>query len=268
MKLHSMQGARETGLSSLSITPKLAAHLFTLAALVMWFLASLALPPYLIPGPTLVARTLWGMVSDRETMANVYASILHVGIALIASFIVGTLLAILSREIQQLDILIRHRILPFINSFPGVGWALLALVWFGIGSTSVIFTITLVLTPLAIINMRAAIDSVDHELIEMGASFGRSKLELLRLIVFPSVVPYAFATFRINFGTAWKITLTAELFGGGAGLGFLLNIARQGFDMSTIFAIFAVIMSIIYVVDRVIFAPLQRLLGEPNARES
>ena len=40
---------------------------------------------------------------------------------------------------------------------------------------------------------------------------------------------------RINFGTAWKVALTAELFGGGSGLGYLMNLARQSFDTAMIF---------------------------------
>ncbi len=44
-----------------------------------------------------------------------------------------------------------------------------------------------------------------------------------------------FATLRIMFGVAWKVTLTAELFGGNSGLGYLINMARQDFDTTTIF---------------------------------
>lgn len=259
-----------TSSGSLSLKPSsavstdiasISAHTFTVVVVVGWLIAAHFVPPYLFPGPILVGKALRNLLTDRGMLQDVFASAWHVCAAVVASFVLGSGLALLSREVPSLDELVMRRILPFVNSFPGVGWAILALMWFGIGSLSVVFTISLVLTPLALINMRTAIDNVDAELYEMAYSFGRGRVNILRKIVAPSLIPYAFATFRINFGTAWKITLTAELFGGGAGLGYVLNVSRQGFDMATIFAIFAIIIAFSVAVEQLVFRPLQRRFG-------
>jgi NitT/TauT family transport system permease protein/sulfonate transport system permease protein len=245
----------------ISDAPTIAVHTFTAAVVGVWLIAAHFLPQYLLPGPLSVGKALKNLCTNWGMLQNILASAWHVFAALVSSFVLGSGLALISREVASLDVLVTKRILPFINSFPGVGWAILALMWFGIGSFSVVFTITLVLTPLALINMRAAIDNVDAELSEMAFSFGRKRLNVIRKIVIPSLIPYAFSTFRINFGTAWKITLTAELFGGGAGLGYVMNVARQGFDMATIFAIFVVIVLFAVAMEHLIFRPLQRRLG-------
>ena len=39
----------------------------------------------------------------------------------------------------------------------------------------------------------------------------------------PMLFPYAFATLRISFGVSWKVVLTAELFGGSGGMGYMLT---------------------------------------------
>jgi ABC-type nitrate/sulfonate/bicarbonate transport system permease component len=80
------------------------------------------------------------------------------------------------------------------------------------------------------------------------------------------LVPYMFATLRISFGVAWKVTLTAELFGGNAGVGYVLNVARQEFDTETIFAIIAFILMFVVVAEVVFFRPIQRRLDRRFAR--
>ena len=74
------------------------------------------------------------------------------------------------------------------------------------------------------------------------------------------LVPFAFAALRTGFGVAWKVVLTAELFGGNAGVGDLLNTARQEFDTETIFAVIVFIILFVALTESFLFRPLQRRL--------
>ena len=76
-------------------------------------------------------------------------------------------------------------------------------------------------------------------------------------MIVPSLYPFIFATLRIMFGVAWKVTLTAELFGGNSGLGYMINLARQEFDTATIFAAIILIIAFVHSVDQFVLAPLQ-----------
>ena len=73
------------------------------------------------------------------------------------------------------------------------------------------------------------------------------------------LIPFAAATLRIMFGVSWKVTLTAELFGGGRGLGQVINLARQEYDTATLFAVILFIIVAVTLADRLMFAPLERL---------
>ena len=77
------------------------------------------------------------------------------------------------------------------------------------------------------------------------------------LVIVPSLYPFIFATLRIMFGVAWKVTLTAELFGGNSGLGYMINLSRQEFDTTTIFAAIILIIAFVHCMDRYVLAPLQ-----------
>ena len=76
-----------------------------------------------------------------------------------------------------------------------------------------------------------------------------------------SLWPFIFATIRISFGVAWKVALTAELFGGNTGLGYLLNLARQDFDMPLVLGVIIIIVAFVYTTDRLFFAPVQAVLA-------
>ncbi len=118
----------------------------------------------------------------------------------------------------------------------------------------------MILIPFSVINLRAGLSELDHELIELGTSLTRTRGKLLTKVIVPMMVPYVFATLRISFGVAWKVTLTAELFGGNAGIGYLLNVARQEFDTETIFAVILFILLFVACMEVFVFRPLQRKL--------
>ena len=125
---------------------------------------------------------------------------------------------------------IERRIGPFLNSFSAIGWTLLSVMWFGVTPLTVVFAISAVLVPFALVNMSAGLANIDPESIEMARSFTRRRARMFARVIVPSLYPFVFATLRIMFGVAWKVALTAELFGGSSGLGYLINLSRQEFD--------------------------------------
>jgi NitT/TauT family transport system permease protein len=237
--------------------PKLAAHLFTLAFLALWEAASLIAPSYLLPGPAQVARRLWLFVTSWRDLGHLGASLFHVAMAIAISFTVGCVLALIAYYAPLFRFAIERRIGPFLNSFSAIGWTLLSIMWFGVTSATVIFAISAVLVPFALVNMSAGLANIDRELIEMARGFTRRRVPVFALLIVPSLYPFLFATLRIMFGVSWKVTLTAELFGGNAGLGYMINMARQEFDTATIFAAIILIIGFVHGMDHYVLGPLQ-----------
>ncbi len=235
----------------------LAAHLFSLLFLAAWEAASLVAPSYLIPGPVEVAQRLGQFVASTRDLGHLGASLFHVAAAIAISFVIGSLLALIPYYVPMLRLAIERRIGPFLNAFSAIGWTLLAIMWFGVTPLTVIFAISAVLTPFALVNMSAGLAHIDAEITEMTESFTRARMRAFRLVIVPSLYPFIFATLRIMFGVSWKVTLTAELFGGNSGLGYMINLARQEFDTTTIFAAIVLIIALVHGMDRYILGPLQ-----------
>ena len=240
---------------------RLAGHLFALAFLAIWILYSSLVESYVMPGPWLVFARLGLMFTDVHEIGHMFYSFAHIIASVAISFVIGTALAFLAHYLGTFERMVHGRLSPFLNSFSGIGWTFLAIIWFGISDVTVIFVISMVLIPFAIINMREALANLDQERIEMSVSFTRSGWRRFRLVILPSLYPFMFATLRISFGVAWKVALTAELFGGNTGLGYMLNLARQDFDMPLVIAVIVIIIAFVYSTDRWIFMPIQAHLA-------
>ena len=156
--------------------------------------------------------------------------------------------------------LVHGRIGPFLNSFSGIGWTLLAVIWFGLDHITVVFAIAAVLTPFSLVNMRAGFDALDPELIEMARSFGRRRARALGRVVLPLLAPYVMAAVRIAYGVGWKIALVAELFGADSGLGYLMLQAQIIADAAMVFATCFAIVVIFFAGEKLIIDPLSRLV--------
>lgn len=242
------------------------AHAFTILFFLAWWGYSHIIPAYQLPSPWLVASRIWTFVRDSQELAELGLSLFHVSIAIGIAFVAGCILAALAHWVRSLRLLIDGRLTPFLNAFSGIGWLFLGIVWFGLDSFTVIFAVTLILLPFTIINVRTGLQEIDSDLIELGKSLSRSPWRTAFKIVVPLLVPYLFTALRNSFGVSWKVVLTAELFGGNAGVGYMLNVARQQFDTETIFAIIAFIFIFVACAEIILFRPIQRALDRRFAR--
>lgn len=231
---------------------------FALALGAGWAYASTQLPPFILPSPAKVAEASVRFFTSPRQLAHLAATLMHIAWAVAISFVLGSALALLAHYSRWLAPTVHGRLSPFLNAFSGIGWTLLAVIWFGVSTPTVIFSISVVLLPFAIINLREGLIALDRELEEMSRSFGRGGWRQFTLVVVPALIPFAAATLRIMFGVAWKVTLTAELFGGSQGLGYLINLARQEYDTELIFTVILFIILAVYLADRLIFQPIER----------
>lgn len=246
----------------------LAAALFACVIIGVWGGVSFFTPPYLLPSPLRVAEAAGAFFTSAQRIGHLQATLTHIFAAIAISFTGGALLALMAHYLDWSAPAIHQRLSPFLNAFSSIGWTLLAVIWFGVSTKTVIFAIAVVLLPFALINLREGLIALDRELDEMGRSFGRERWRLFAMILAPGLLPFAAATLRIMFGVAWKVALTAELFGGSSGLGYLINLARQEYDTDLIFTVILFIIVAVYLADRFLFLPLERYTARQFAGQA
>ncbi|HVG50097.1 MAG TPA: ABC transporter permease subunit [Xanthobacteraceae bacterium] len=246
--------------SSFLTARRIATVLFIVAIFLIWQVYSAYMPPVLIPSPARVFDRFIELWTDQRYIAYAIASFIHVVVSVTIAFVLGVVIALIGHYFTIFDLAIYGRLAPFLNSFSGIGWAFLALIWFGVNESAVIFTTSVALLPFAIINAGAGLRELNAEIVEMGMSFSRSSLRQIFRVILPMMFPYLFATIRLCFGIGWQVVLVAELMCGSSGLGSLINIARQRFWTDMVFAVAALILIVVYITDRILFDAFQRRL--------
>jgi NitT/TauT family transport system permease protein/sulfonate transport system permease protein len=216
------------------------------------------LPDYVMPGPWAVALSVFALFTDLDFLGHTLSSTLRVVASVIIAVALGWLLAQLPHRYRMLDVIVHERIKPFLNSFPSVGWAILAVIWFGTSDTAIVFVEVAILTPFCLINVSEGLKELDRELVEMGQSFTRNRRKTYFKIMLPQLMPYVMAAVRIAYGVGWKIALVAELFGAESGLGFLMLRAQTMADASTVFATCFAIVFIFFAGEKLVIDPLAR----------
>lgn len=235
--------------------------------IILWQVAASIYGSAFFPTPLKVVSGLADILSNTENYKHIAYTTVRVLIAVLISSLIGSLMGILPAYSMPVKYSIDAVIYPVLQSVPQIAWAFLAVIWFGLSPITPIFIVSLSLFPIFILNMREGIKEVDRNLIELGESFTKSKLNIFKKIIFPSIYPYFFSALRIAFSKAWKIILIAELFGATNGIGYMLNMARDVYDVRLIFSWVVILCSMILIFDYGIFNHLdKKIMGRLRAK--
>lgn len=241
-----------------AVTGRLLGEGLVLAVLLAWLVLGRGLPEFILPGPVAVARRLVDLFVTPEFLWHVATSAWRVLFSITAALAIGGGLAFLAWGVPWLDGVVDERIKPVLNSFPSIGWAILAAIWFDPGHFGVIFVEVAILIPFCLINIAEGLRNIDRELMEMGRSFTRHRARILFRITLPLLVPYGLSATRIAYGIAWKIALVAELLGAPSGLGYLMLRAQTAADSTTFLATCFAIVLLFVAGERLVIVPLER----------
>lgn len=230
-------------------------------AVLGWWVLSLHLPEFVMPSPWQVVERLAQLFLTPSLLADTSASAARVVASVVLSTVIGGALAVIPYRWPVADAIVRDRITPFLNAFPSVGWAILAMIWFGTTDAAVIFVEVAILTPFCLVNILEGLKELDAELIEMGSSFTRNGGRKFCKLVVPMLLPYAMSAIRIAYGIAWKIALVAELFGVSSGLGYLMLKAEIVSDSTAVYATCFAVVVLFLAGEKLVLDPLSRLVA-------
>lgn len=149
------------------------------------------------------------------------------------------------------------------NPLPAIALLPLALLWFGLGSKSLLFVLVhAVLWPLAL-NMLSGFESVPETLRMAGRNMGLRGPRYVAQILVPAALPALLTGLKIGWAFAWRTLIAAELvFGttsGQGGLGWFIFQNRNELYTDRVFAGLATVILIGLAVETLVFASIERL---------
>jgi NitT/TauT family transport system permease protein/sulfonate transport system permease protein len=228
------------------------------AVVLGWWAAAKALPANILPTPAAVAEEVWLLFTDKVYLGHTAVSVLRVVLSVTLALVIGGLIALWPLNHPWARAIVHERIKPFFNSFPSIGWAILAVIWFRVSDFTAIFVQVAILIPFCLINISEGLKELDREALEMARSFTRSRLKVFVRITIPLLLPYIVGALRIAYGVAWKIALVSELFGTGSGIGYLMGEAQQSAKPALLYACCFAIVLIFFAGEKLVLDPLSR----------
>ena len=196
--------------------------------LALWELGSRAglIPARVLAAPSSVIRTLAGMIASGELPSNMLVSLGRVSIGLAIGVTVGTALALATGLSKRGELAIDSPV-QMIRTLPALALSPLFIVWFGIGETPKIALIAFAATFPIYLNLYNGIRGVDVRLVEAARSFGLRGVDLIAHVIIPAALPSFLLGLRYALTVSWLMLVVAEQINAQAGLGYLINNARD-----------------------------------------
>lgn len=164
---------------------------------------------------------------DGSTLlTNVLASLQVSLLGLALGIVIGIPLGLLMGWYRLFDRFITP-IFDLVRPIPPVAWIPLLIIWVGLGIQAkalIIFVTTFV--P-CVINSHTGVRMTPKVLINVYKTFGARDFYIFTHVAIPSAVPMIFAGMRLALGLSWSTLVAAEMLSASAGLGYMMNMARN-----------------------------------------
>jgi len=185
------------------------------------------LNPVLFGRPSRVVGQLGALVLDPVFWPHLWITLSETLMGLAWALFAAVFLALLFVYRPLLGRLLEPW-LNGINALPKLALAPFLVVWVGIGFTSkVLVSASMAFFPLFFSTL-SGVRALDPELINAHRIMGFSKLQLLRVVVFPCAWRWTLSAGRAALGLALTGAVVGEFIGATGGLGYLL-VGAQGF---------------------------------------
>ncbi|MDD0813172.1 ABC transporter permease [Curvibacter sp. HBC28] len=224
-----------------------------LTVLLLWALAARWewIAPQVLPAPSVVADTLWDLISSGEMGDNLLISAQRV----LAGFGLGAALGLLLGVAMGLSPTFKDYVYPLFKAFsqvPVLGWMPLLMLLVGIDEALKIILISkAAMVPIAI-NTYKGIGNVPNRYIEVARVYGFSRWQLLSRVVFPAAAAPIWNGVRYGLTHAWLALVVVELLASSEGLGFMIVYGRQLFQLDVVMAAVVVVGVVGFALDKVL----------------
>jgi NitT/TauT family transport system permease protein len=149
------------------------------------------------------------------------------------------------------------------NPLPAIALLPLALIWFGLGSASIVFVLVHSVLWAVALNTHSGFMAVSNTLRMVGQNYGLKGLRYIGMIFVPAAFASILTGLKIGWAFAWRTLIAAELvFGvssGQGGLGWFIFEKRNTLDIAGVFSGLLTVIVIGLVVENLIFRTIERM---------
>jgi NitT/TauT family transport system permease protein len=174
-------------------------------------------------------------------------------LAAIAGIVIGIFMG---RSRRAEDIL-----LPLVSigaPIPGIAYAPLFLLWFGLGNVSTVLLVGFVSAFPIIFNTWTGVKAVKEVWVRSAQAMGADDRRLFRHVILPGALPYILTGLRLGLAQAWRILVGVEMLAAvGWGMGWMIFGAREFLNTDVMLAGVAVIGIMGLALEKLVFQRIE-----------
>jgi NitT/TauT family transport system permease protein len=237
--------------------------MFLLALVAAWEAASRAhlFPPWVFPSPTDVARSLGEGIASGVIGRAILTSLRRLLVGYLLSLVGGVGLGFALARSQLLRDSI-GTLVTGLQSLPSICWLPLALLWFGLSETAILFVVVAGSLFAITVSTESGVRNVNPLFIRAARTMGARGSQLWLRVILPAALPAILSGMRLGWTFAWRSLMAGELLYVSGGLGQLLATGRELNDMARVMAVMVAIVVLGLVTEVLLFQRLEARVRE------
>ena len=215
-------------------------------------------PPRLFPSLETIAAAFWRLTLSGILPHHALDTVIRLGAGFALAAVAGVTIGILMGRSR----LAEDIALPLVSigaPIPGLAYAPLFLLWFGLGNTSAVLLVAFVSAFPIVFNTWTGVKAVKEIWVRSAQAMGADDTRLFRHVILPGALPYILTGLRLGLAQAWRILVGVEMLAAVPwGLGWMIFGAREFLNMDVMLAGVAVIAIIGLALEKLVFQRLEQ----------
>jgi NitT/TauT family transport system permease protein len=227
-----------------------------------WAVESGHLDRVLFGEPSGIASQLKSWFTEGTAQGSLWSQVRVTLEEALLGFAIGTALGVISGIALGRVRFLSEVFGPFIkilNSVPRIVLGSIFVLMFGLGLTSKVLLVVVLVFFAVFFNAFQGTKEVDRNYIANMTILGASKWQVTRQVVLPSAFTWIVASLHVSFGFALIGAIVGEFIGAQSGLGYLIKNAQGTFNANGVWAAM-VIMAVVALIAELLITRLEKRL--------
>jgi NitT/TauT family transport system permease protein len=215
-------------------------------------------PPRLFPPLEQVGSALGRLTASGILPHHVLDTLLRLLAGFAVAAIVGVAIGFAMGRSRRAE----DTLLPLVSigaPIPGLAYAPLFLLWFGLGNSSAVLLVAFVSAFPIVFNTWTGVKAVKEIWLRSAQAMGADSRRLFHHVILPGALPYILTGLRLGLAQAWRILVGVEMLAAVPwGLGWMIFGAREFLNTDVMLAGVAVIGAIGLALEKLVFERIER----------
>lgn len=213
----------------------------------------------ILPGPMEVIAQLKQLFHSGMASPELIISGRRTLYGLILALSVGSLLGMFAGFSVTTSMLARP-LITLLLGMPPIAWLVLAMLWFGLGDATPVFTVFIACLPIVFAGAMQGTRTLDNHLNAVAQAYRLPWYMRVTDVYLPHLASYLLPSWITALGTSWKVVVMAELLSTSDGIGASLAVSRAQLDTSTTLAWVAAVLGLLLATEYLFLEPIKRHL--------